>query len=205
MGAMKTLTSVPARDRRRLELLCRYVARPAIAAERLALLSDGRVLYQLRHPWRDGTTHVVFQPLELLEKLAALIPPPRFNLVRYHGVLGPAARSRHQIVPPAPSHPDSPPHPGCCALQPAGTSQHPRPRRGCPHTRRPPRAPARPRNYSWAELMRRVWRLDVLQCPRCLGTMRILAAVHPPQAVRAILDCLGLPSRPPPVAPAAES
>jgi hypothetical protein len=86
--------SVPARDRRRLERLCRYVARPPLASERLSRLRDGRLLYRLKHRWRDGTTHVVFEPLELLERLVALIPPPRANQVRYHGVLAPAARWR---------------------------------------------------------------------------------------------------------------
>ena len=61
-----------------------------------------------------------------------------------------------------------------------------------------------PRNYSWAELMHRVWAVDVLQCPRCSGGMRIVAAIHPPAAIRAILDCLGLPARAPPIAAAAE-
>jgi hypothetical protein len=48
-------------------------------------IQDGRLLYELRHPWRDGTTHVGFEPLEMLERLVALVPPPRSNLVRYHG------------------------------------------------------------------------------------------------------------------------
>jgi len=91
--------AVPARDRRRLERLCRYGARPPIATERLSRLEDGRLLYRLKHRWRDGTTHVVFTPQELVEKLAALVPPPRFHLVRYHGVLGPCASERDRIVP----------------------------------------------------------------------------------------------------------
>jgi hypothetical protein len=91
--------SVPARDRARLERLCRYVARPPIASERLSRLADGRLRYRLRRRWRDGTTHLIFAPAELIEKLAALIPPPRFHLVRYHGVLAPSARARDRIVP----------------------------------------------------------------------------------------------------------
>jgi hypothetical protein len=78
--------AVPARDRQRLERLCRYVARSPVATERLSRLEDGRLLYRLRHRWRDGTTHVVFEPQEFVEKLAALVPPPRFHLVRYHGL-----------------------------------------------------------------------------------------------------------------------
>jgi hypothetical protein len=66
-----------------------------------------------------------------------------------------------------------------------------------------PRHGPRPRNYSWAELMRWVFEADVLECPACRGRMRILAAIHPPEATRAILECLGLPARAPPVAPAA--
>ena len=61
---------------RQLEKLCRYAARPLVTTERLSLLPDRRLLYRLRHRWRHGTTHVVFEPLELVEKLAALVPPP---------------------------------------------------------------------------------------------------------------------------------
>ena len=61
----------------------RRIARPPLAQERLSTLPDGRLLYRLKSCWRDGTTHVVLTPLELVEKLAALIPPPRMNLVRY--------------------------------------------------------------------------------------------------------------------------
>jgi hypothetical protein len=51
--------------------------------------------------------------------------------------------------------------------------------------------------------MKRVWELDVLECPRCHGPMRLLAAIHPPDATRRILECLGLPSRAPPIVRAA--
>lgn len=67
----------PARDRRRLERLCPYVTRPPIATERLSRLADGRLLYRLKHRWRNGTTHVVFEPGELVEKLAAPVSPRR--------------------------------------------------------------------------------------------------------------------------------
>ena len=62
--------------------------------ERLEVLADGRLLYRLKRPWRDGTTHIVMDPLELLEKLSALVPAPRVHLVRYSGVLAPAAKWR---------------------------------------------------------------------------------------------------------------
>jgi len=54
-------------------------------------------------------------------------------------------------------------------------------------------------NYTWAELMKRVWALDVQECPRCRARMRILADLHSPDAIEKILKCLDLPSRAPPV------
>ena len=57
--------------------------------------------FQRERPWRDGTTHVVYEPLELLEKLSALVPVPRAHVVRYAGVLAPASKWRSMIVPAA--------------------------------------------------------------------------------------------------------
>ena len=91
--------AVPEHDRRRLERLCRYVARPPLALDRLQAMADGRLAYRLKTPWRDGTTHVVMERRELLERLAPLIPPPRAHQVRYHGILAPCASGRDRIVP----------------------------------------------------------------------------------------------------------
>jgi hypothetical protein len=164
--------------RRRFERL-NYAARPPVAIDRLARLPDGRLTYRLKTPWRNGTTHVIFEASEFIEKLAALVPAPRANLVRYHGIFGPAAKWRPLIVPsPAKSEPDD-------------------------TTCRDAYSVSRPRDYSWAELMRRVFEIDVLKCERCGGRSRIIAAIHPPDTTRKILECLGLPSRAPPVARAA--
>jgi len=73
------------------ERLCRHLARPAIASERLALAEDGHVVYRLRRHWKDGTRSVVFAPLDFIARLAALVPRPRVHLLTYHGVLAPAA------------------------------------------------------------------------------------------------------------------
>jgi hypothetical protein len=86
-------------DRTGLERLCRYVARPAIASERLSVDPDGRVVYRLRRPWSDGTSAIGFEPLALLERLAALVPRPHAHLLAYHGVLAPSAQWRDRIVP----------------------------------------------------------------------------------------------------------
>ena len=91
--------AVPARDRRRLERLCRYVARPPLAHERLEMKSRARLALRLKTRWRDGTTHILMERHELLERLAPLVPPPRAHQVRYHGVLAPCASARARIVP----------------------------------------------------------------------------------------------------------
>jgi hypothetical protein len=90
--------AVPARDRRRLERLCRYVARPPLANDRLEVRPDGRLALRLKTRWRDGTTHILMERHELLERLVPLIPPPRAHQVRYHGVLAPCASARDRVV-----------------------------------------------------------------------------------------------------------
>src|SRR5205823_5950576 len=90
--------AVGADDRSGVERLCRYVLRPPVAQERLALTPDGLVLVTLKSEWHDGTSHLLFTPVELLEKLAALTPRSRVNLVLYHGILAPRARARARAV-----------------------------------------------------------------------------------------------------------
>jgi len=76
-----------AHEGQKLERLCRYIARPVISEKRLSLSPQGRVRYQLKTPWKNGTTHVEFEPDEFIAKLAALVPPPRAHLTHFHGGL----------------------------------------------------------------------------------------------------------------------
>jgi hypothetical protein len=178
--------------RDQLERLCRYMCRPPLAVDRLGHLPDGRLTYRMKTPWHNGTTHVIFSPSEFLEKLAVLVPAPRVHLVRFYGVLGPAAKWRPQVVPVASER---------SAGNVTGSEAV------CIHTQEPEKKveTRKRRNYAWAELMKRVWAIDVLECPRCCGRMRLVAAIHAQDALRRILECLGLPSRAPPVRPARRS
>jgi hypothetical protein len=81
------------------ERLCRYISRPAVAVPRLSLSSTGKVVYTLKTPYRDGTTQVAFEPVDFIARLAALVPKPRVNLTRYHGVLAPNHRWRGLVTP----------------------------------------------------------------------------------------------------------
>ncbi len=171
-------TSVRAKNRPKLERLCRYLLRPPVAEDRLSFAPDGSVLLRLKTPWRDGTSHIVLQPMELLEKLAALIPRPYVNLIVYHGVLAPNAKWRREVV-------DF----GRPQVERASSATTPRKvRASC--------------NRTWAELMRRGLDIDVLECPDCGGRLRFVAAIMLSSAIRRILRHLGLPSDPVELAPA---
>jgi hypothetical protein len=193
--------AVPARDRPRLERLCRYVARPPLANERLEARADGSLSLRLKTRWRDGTTHILMERRELIERLVPLIPPPRAHQVRYHGILAPCASYRDQVVPGALVHESS--------GEPAEPSD------GGPDTvrlsdlasRNPDaRLQAAPRDRArrirWASLLQRVFEIDALRCPRCGSTLRLIAAIEDPTVASKILGCLKLPARAPPHHPA---
>jgi len=110
--------------------------RPPLAVERLERLPGGRLAYRMKTPWRDGTTHVIMSDGELVEKLAALVPAPRFHLVRYFGILASAAQQRPSIVP------VPPPASGAEACGHRDSSENEK-----PHAR----------NYSWSQLMARIF------------------------------------------------
>src|SRR5207302_10396548 len=92
-------THVPAHRRDQLERLLRYTARGAVALERLAEDTNGDLVYTFTTPWSDGTTGITLSPVELLEKLAALVPLPRVHMVRYGGCLAPHSSLRGAITP----------------------------------------------------------------------------------------------------------
>ncbi len=192
--------AIHAEDRSRLERLFRYAARPPLSMDRLEALPDGRLRYWFKTAWRNGTTHAIFEPLEFLEKLAALVPTPRAHLVRFHGLLAPAAKWRPSIVPhnaTTEAPPDSPGTDETTATSSGADVAH------CDERQKPADAAQRhARNYAWSELMKRVFAVDVLACIHCGGRLRILATIRAPEITGRILDHLGIPSRPPPVAAA---
>ena len=190
---------VAAGDRKRLEHLLRYAGRAAIAESRLSLLPDGRVAYALKRRWKDGTTQVVMEPEVLIERLLALVPPPGRHLVTYHGVLAPAAGLRPWVVPrveedePAAGEgveavPEEQAVQAVLALR--------RRRKVVPHAPNGGRqggSPTRRRRYPWAQLLRRVFEIDVFVCPHCGGARRLRAAITSPKTIGKVLRAMGLP------------
>jgi hypothetical protein len=92
------------------ERLLRYGARPALSLDRLRQLPGGWIAYRVKKVRGGRAKHRVMTPLEFLARLAALVPPPRYPLLRYHGVLGPRSRWRRDIVPKAPRTEPCAPH-----------------------------------------------------------------------------------------------
>jgi hypothetical protein len=194
--------SVPARDRRRLEQLCRYVARPPLANGRLEEHPGGRLLLRLKTRWRDGTTHIAMERSDLIDRLVPLIPPRRAHQVRYHGILAPCASLRSRVVPmqefelDVPTAEDGTPESasdGKPPVQPQSDGERPREDSG-----------TRSRRLRWAALLQRVFELDALRCPRCGATLRLIAAIEDPAVAQRILECMGLPARAPPITPATD-
>ena len=179
--SLHAATRIGAMDRQRLEQLCRYVIRPPVASGRLQFVDVETLEFTLKTPWADGTTSLLLSPQELLEKLAALVPPPRLNLVRYHGVLAANAADRSQIVPGPKEQVEALAAPTSDGERPTAQRRH---------------------RLAWAVLLARVFQFDVTECPTCGGRMKIVAAVTDPRSIGRYLKGVGLPSRAPPIAPA---
>ena len=199
-----------------LEHLLRYCARPPFALERLSVRrgADGRIAkvrYVLpRHKaanWvgpgrgrkstRPNANGVVeLSPLEFLDRLADLVPPPRKHRHRYHGVFAPNHTLRRAVTALAIGN--------IGKQREAATGGLGGDRHGtgvCCDTTAKPRSHDTSR-IAWAKLMARVGEEFPLECPGCGGDIRLIAFITDPGPIRKVLTYLGEPLEPPPVSPA---
>jgi Putative transposase len=149
------------------EALLRYVLRPPIAQERVEQRQDGLVRITLKRAYADGTVAVDMDPVSLVCRLATSVPPPRFHTVKYAGVLAPASRWRSRVAPQS-----------LPAEALANEAAHP-PKR------------ARSSYRAWADLLRRTFAIDVLECPKCKGRMKLVAMVTEPKSIARFLTAIG--------------
>jgi hypothetical protein len=129
---------------------------------------QGGVRYQIKAPWRNGTTHLEWDPGDFTAKLAALVPPPRAHLARFHGLLAPNANLRAQLTPSG-----------------RGKRSPPTQRR-LTSTRTAITAPDESCAMSSAQRLKRVFGIDVTTCTHCGGSVRIVASIEDPHTIRAI-------------------
>ena len=157
-------------QRRKLERLCRYISRPAVSAERMALTNQGNIRYALKTPYRDGTTHIILEPLDFMARLAALVPKPRVNLTRFHGVFArgghpPNSALRKQITPKA----------RCKPTAQSDDLMSPLQRRAA---------------MTWAQRLKRVFNIDIETCQYCSGAVKVIACIEDPAVIKKILEHL---------------
>jgi hypothetical protein len=172
-------TAVRALEREKLERLLRYMARGPISNERLSLHPGKRVRVEFKRPWSDGTTGISMTYSEFLEKLMALIPPPRRSLTRWNGIFAPASTLRREIAP-RPSVKKG------FDFQNNGINTD---------------KPTRSRGRSWARLLKRIFKIDVLECS-CGGRLRPVAALSDFSSCKRYLENMGYDSDPPILHPA---
>ena len=150
-------------QRKKLERLCGYITRPAIAEQRLSLASNGNVIVELKSPYSDGTTHVVLGRLEFIGRLVSLVPRPRVNLARFHGVFSSNSRLRKKIIPKNPAQVKTESKPG--------SKQY---------------------GMSWAKRLKRVFSIEIEKCDKCGGNVKVMASIEDPTVIEKILGHLGL-------------
>jgi hypothetical protein len=182
---------VDGRDRRQLERLCRYLARPPLSHDRLSELPDGRLRLALKSPWADGSTAIVLHPLDLVARLCALVPPPGFHLTRYAGVLASHASLRPEVIYKGRADPE--------LLQPQLSLFDQSGLQPAPAAELDPAPP--PGRRPWAWLLRRVFAVDISVCPHCSGSMKITEVALTTDAIARVLARHGLGPQPPPRPP----
>jgi hypothetical protein len=168
---------VEADDRDGLEQLCSYVTRPPLAAGSLEKVSDDKFVFKMKCSWDDGTSHIILSAHELLEKLAAIVPPPRSNTTRYHGILAPNSKQRAKVVPSGADDNEN----AANERKTSGSTKY---------------------RLTFAALLARVFQIDVSVCPVCQGKMKIIAFITDPASIHRYLEGVGLPTEAPPIAPA---
>ena len=139
---------------------------------RLQALPGGRLMYDVKRALPNGATHLVLEPLELLEKLAALLPSARGHLTLYRGVFAANAKLRRHVVPSA--------------------------GRVDPLLRKKRRQV----KSRWAEVMKRSFGFELLTCPKCGGDRRMIDALYAGAAANRILTARGESTEVPVRAPA---
>ena len=138
-----------------------------MSEKRLSLTANGNVRYQLKTPYRDGTTHVIFEPLDFIVRLVALVPKPRVHLTRFHGVFAPNSAHRARVTP---------------AKRGKGNKA------SASHGSEDATPAERRAAMTWAQRLKRVFNIDIETCNACGGKVKIIARIEDPDLIRRILD-----------------
>ena len=164
--------------------LCRYMLRPPFAHDAVKAPPDGRVRVLFKAPWRSGVAHADMTPDRFLARLCALVPPQGVHQIRYYGVFANRHHLRARIIPPS--------------LVPAPGQQFPLPFDLTDDAQKSAAEPSsRPRRLGWANLLARVFAVDITTCSKCGGKMCVVDVVTDPDDIARILHGARAPPRPP--------
>ncbi len=143
----------------------------------------GQVVYKLKTAYDNGTTHIVLDPLDFLSRLASLIPRPRVNLTRFHGVFAPNFKYRSSIVPQSQIETsiDEDSKENTSALEDAEPRANKKKSSG----------------MTWVQRLKRVFDIDIETCSECGGKVKVISSIEDPQIIEKILTHLGITSQPP--------
>ncbi len=156
--------STKAHQREKPERICRYISRPGLSEQRLSLNSRGKVIYQLKTPYENGTTRIILDPLDFLSRLASLVPRPKTNLIRFHGIFAPNFK-HHRLITPKTKSPEK-------QATKSGKSS----------------------SMNWAGRLKRVFGMDIEVCSECGGKLKVISSIEGPEVIKKILTHLGLES-----------
>ncbi len=189
-------------DRVALERLLRYCARPPFAMDRLRK-AGAELVYRCAKQHSEPSSdkrgarvdELHLTPLDLIDRIAALVPPPRTHRHRYFGVLAPNSPLRAAVTALAAPVQAMPVPTGLSGECPApqGNAWPP-----LPESAQPKRAA----HYLWAVLIARIYEVLPLLCPMCGGQMRLIAFITHSADIRQILDHIGVQPEPPRIASA---
>jgi len=204
--SLDATTRIEAWDRFALERLARYCTRPPLSPARLDRVDDDTLIYRLARPAHDGTTSVILTPLELIDRLARSVPPPRKNVLKYFGVFGPAARLRQAVTasagPAAAMQLQLEEAARRMGLEDQEGASGPAPADDHENTESSQEPRRRLSTYLWAMLIARLFDALPLVCPRCGAVMRVKSFVVNSGEVRRLLEHLGEPPEALPLEPA---
>ena len=133
------------------------------------------------------TRAIVLDPMGFIARLCAMIPPPRFNMIRFHGVFAPNAKLRSEVVPKK----DARELAEVSAAELGDAKQVPLFED----------APNKPKRNPWAWLLKKVFLVDVTECPDCGGRMKWMEACTEKRDINRVLAAHGLAPRAPPPVP----
>jgi hypothetical protein len=166
-------------DRFGLERLVRYCARPTFADGRLSLADPDTVVYTLPAPDHQGRSFLTLTPLELIQRLSVLFPPPRKHRHRYAGALAPNSRLRSLVVssagPAGALAGDLDEAARKMAFHKRARQQNPADGQNEPLSREPgsdPRSRASRSRLCWAMLLARLYEVLPLLCPPRFGVLQ---------------------------------